>query len=127
MDKTESADKPTPPPRQDHKYEDTSVLSISSKYIYNDCMEVAHLLHKAGIAASVAPNYTVSPKGKDFQLETGCNITLTALPPEEIKDRVWQPLQDRFQLGCAHLHVVGKFRGCIYDFMRPSNCPHQQS
>jgi hypothetical protein len=100
----------------------TSDLNISSGNIDN-CSSVLETLLKAGVTCSVVEQKSVICKKKKCWLENGCRITLTGISPNKINERVWQPLQSKFHLDCAHLHVHGKFRGCIFDFIGPSKCP----
>ena len=36
---------------------------------------------------------------------------------------LWVELKNKFGLNCAHIEVEGKFKGCIYDYFRKSDCP----
>ena len=102
----------------------TSVLSISSKKI-NNCQEVVDLLFKLKVACKVSSNNTVlrNPQNNQYSLEKGCTITFAGLKPELIKTKVWNPLQQQFDLQCAHLDILGKYKGCIYNYINKSSCP----
>ena len=109
------------------KEKTTSVLSISSPYISSTCLGVAEMLRQMGIPASVTPNHSIiksQEPNKPASLEYGCQITLgNDIAPGSIPKKVWLPLKENFKLTCAHLHVHGQFRGCIYDYDRKSECP----
>jgi len=107
---------------------DTAILSISSKNI-NSCREIAELMKKNGIPCSITENYSVvygSQKNKlnnTLSLENGCQLLFGNLNTGKIQNDIWYPLKNKYQLGCAHLHVVGKFKGCVYDFFDKTKCP----
>ena len=101
---------------------DTHTLSISSKKIDSQCQGVADTLQLMGLAASVIPNRTIFNKNDTLQQENGCQIIYT----EGSCHKVWTALKDKFDLDCAHLKIPGKYEGCIYDYHRQTNCPHQQ-
>lgn len=101
---------------------DTSILSISSKKI-NSCHDVAEKLKEFGILSQVKSNETIMVENGKYYIEKGCNILLPGLNRKFIGEKVWEPLKEEFELDCAHLKVNDKFNGCIYDFLRPSNCP----
>lgn len=103
-------------------YIDTSILSISSKKI-SDCNDVVNTLHKLGVICSVVDNNSVIKKNNELIIEHGCNITLTNTNISNIKKDIWVPLKNKYNLGCAHLLIHGKYRGCIYDFLDKSKCP----
>jgi hypothetical protein len=102
----------------------TSTLSISSTNIAS-CLAVTNALHKAGIECSVTENNSViyDKKINKFIVETGCNIILTNTKVKHIGNTVWKPLQNLFGLDCGYLNIHGGYKGCILDFIRPSNCP----
>ena len=99
----------------------TSVLSISSKTI-KDCSDVANTLLKCGIICSVTSNDSVCGDNNQCWIEKGCNITLSGVKPDKLGDSVWNPLKKEYNLNCAHLHILGGYKGCIINFLRPSNC-----
>ena len=99
----------------------TSDLNISGKNIVS-CKDVVETLQKTGIMCSVVEQNSVICERKNCWIEKGCKITLSGLKPYYINAKVWAPLQQRFQLTCAHLHVHGQYRGCILDFLRTSHC-----
>ena len=99
----------------------TSELTISSKNM--DCNDVLSTLSTCGIKCTVTPQKSVICKDDKCWIEPGCSIKLNGLSHKEIDYAVWIPLQIKFNLKCAHLHVHGYYIGCILDFIRPSNCP----
>ena len=94
-----------------------SVLSISSDRI-ESCNEVAKYLNVMGIECFTVYN-TTSHKNK---IENGCNISFHKMDKKDINS-TWDLLKKRYKLGCAHLTVYPIFSGCIYDYIRESNCP----
>ena len=101
----------------------TSVLSISSPNIEN-CNKVADLLYKCKVASKINSNYTILRKNDGtFVRENGCTITIAGLKPKYIENDVWKPLQKEFDLKCAHLDILGIYKGCIYNFIHKQQCP----
>ena len=100
----------------------TSILSISSKKI-TSCDIVADFLQKNKIMCSVSENTSVVPYNGVYKIEKGCQISLNSHKPDLIDLKFWNALKEEFGLTCAHLNVKGKFKGCIYDYLRESNCP----
>ena len=99
-----------------------STLSISSNQI-NDCKDVAIYMKYLGISCFVNSNYTIIMENGKYKLENGCQIKFGSHAPDMIDTNFWIKLKNKFGLNCAHLHVEGKFKGCIYDYLRNSNCP----
>lgn len=59
-----------------------------------------------------------------WQAEDGVALDLYGVSKNDVCERLWPVLKDRFDLECAHVHELGHgFNGCIYDWMRPSVCP----
>lgn len=100
----------------------SSELSISSKNI-NSCIDVAKFFAKMDIMCSVTENTTVINENGKMILEKGCRIKMGSHKPEKINRNFWNKIKNEYDLDCAHLHVEGKFKGCIYDYLRESNCP----
>jgi len=99
-----------------------STLSISSHGI-KDCNDVADYMMKCGIPCFVSSNTTVINKNGMFIKENGCQIKMGSHDPSLIDTNFWLKIKNTFSLSCAHLEVEGKFKGCIYDYLRGSNCP----
>ena len=97
----------------------TFVLSISRQNL--DCSEVAEYMRKMKIPCSVTPNITVQKctTNKDCEIEQGCSVIFNDEPVSE----VWKNLKSEFDLTCAHLRGHSNYEGCIYDYVRPTNCP----
>ena len=72
---------------------------------------------------SVSENTSVVPYNGVYEIEKGCRISLNSHKPKLIDLKFWNSLKDEFGLTCAHLNVEGKFKGCIYDYLRDSACP----
>tara|TARA_B100000674_G_scaffold259557_1_gene214028 strand:- start:440 stop:778 length:339 start_codon:yes stop_codon:yes gene_type:complete len=100
----------------------TSILTVSSKKI-NHCGLITKKLFDLGIMSNVTPNQSVICDSNKCWIENGCSIILTGLNPKYINEKVWKPLNDKFDLSCAHLKISKQYQGCIYDFIKESNCP----
>lgn len=102
---------------------ETTVLTISSNKIESG-EEIVKLMLKNEVVCNVVDNWSVVEKeGGGFVVEKGCAITLCGLPNDQIENKVWNPLKERYELGCAYLHIKGQYRGCIRNFLRESSCP----
>ena len=111
---------------------DNTTLSISSPAI-TDCRRVAEYFRLCQIPCHVTPNHTViadpkydpkrHPHDYAYTIENGCQIKFGSHPPQMLNSLFWTKLKNAFRLQCAHVHVEGKFKGCIYDYLRGSNCP----
>ena len=49
-------------------------------------------------------------------------ILFNSHKPEMINPDFWENLQKKYNLQCAHFIVQGKFKGCINDYLKESNC-----
>lgn len=104
-------------------HNNSSELSISSDTI-KDCNKVAEFFQKNRIMCSVTENITVvSNNNGKFILEKGCRIKMGSHKPEIINNHLWNKLKNEYNLTCAHLHVEGKYKGCILNYLTDSNCP----
>lgn len=92
-------------------------LSVSNKHL--QCKHIINYLHHCNIIASVTENKSITPSG----IENGCNILLPYVNKQTLKENIWEPLQRRHNLTCAHVNVPGTYSGCIYDFIMKTNCP----
>jgi hypothetical protein len=100
----------------------SSTLSISSHGI-KDCNEVAKYMRKCEIPCFVSNNKTITRLNGKYIMENGCQIKMGSHDPSLIDTNFWIRIKNKFSLSCAHLEVEGKFKGCIYDYLRGSNCP----
>jgi len=100
----------------------TSTLSVSSTELKH-CGHITETLLKLGIMAKITPNKTIICNNNSCWIENGCTILLTGLNPKHIKKKVWDPLNQKYDLRCAHLKTDKQYQGCIYDFDRKSKCP----
>ena len=103
------------------------VISISSKNISPNCKEVIQSLRRSGIAANVSPNHTIIfPHTHYGTKENGCRITF-GIPSKKntfnTVENVWNTLKSSLDIQCSHLNVNLNWGGCIYDYLRPTNCP----
>ena len=103
-------------------YLDKPILSISSKNI-TDCSNVIKTLKKLNIIAQVNHNKSIVKENNKLIIENGCNIKFIELQKNLTLKKTWEILKKNHCLNCAHLEIPGKFSGCIYNFIRPSNCP----
>ena len=103
------------------KYIDTAILSISSNNI-NKCKDITEMFVKTGILCSVSSNDSVINNNGKYIIEKGCNITFTDIDLDDTEDKIWLPLKTKYNLGCAHFHVIGKFRGLCLTINFMSKC-----
>lgn len=94
----------------------SSTLSISRKRELN-CEKVAEFLGKAGLITDVTKNISYQRDGR----ENGCRLTQSISSKSEI-ERMWTLLKKEYELECAHLHVLGKYDGCVLNYIAPSQC-----
>ena len=108
-----------------HKTKDSSTLSISSPGI-SSCQEVAEYFRLCHIQCHVTSNDTVlrSDDTNAYRIEKGCQIKFGSHTTTLLTPSFWLALQNRFALTCAHLEVEGKYKGCVYDYFRHTDCPH---
>ena len=99
----------------------TSILSISSKKIKN-CNELLSYFYKLKIPCSITENNSIVKYGNDVKTERGCRILFNSHEPEMINRTFWIKLKKKYDLQCAHLNVKGKFKGCINDYLKNSDC-----
>ena len=102
----------------------TAVLSISSNKL--NCKEIADMMLKSGIPCSITENSSVIPYKEKFILEKGCRILIDKVDINSniIKNTIWEPIQKKFDLKCAHLSIDNLFTGCIYTYFdKNSKCP----
>lgn len=100
----------------------TSILSISSDKFKN-CHKVLEFFKKNKIPCSITENVSIVPYKNDFKQENGCRIIFNSHKSEMIDKKFWDNIKNEFKLECAHLHVEGKYKGCIYNYLRESICP----
>ena len=93
----------------------TSTIVVSSKRLRN-CDKVVDFIKSLKVSANIKDNRSVICNSYDCWLEYGCDITLTGLKSEFIKNDVWMPLSKHFGFDCAYLKVNGKYKGCVHDF-----------
>lgn len=97
-------------------------LSISSSTITEKggCQAVAQWLASQGVAADVTSNWS-SIYGGHNEIEEGCRIVMAA--DHEKIQKLWPQLKTNFGLRCAHVKRESFFSGCIYDYLKESECP----
>ena len=104
----------------------TIELFISSDKIKN-CNEIVDLLINLQILGNVSSNKTIIKKNNKYFLEKGCKIIIANHQnidsKKDIEKKLWEPIQNKFNLECAYINVSNNFNGCIYDYLRKSNCP----
>jgi hypothetical protein len=99
-----------------------STLSISSHSI-KDCNDVVKYMRELKIPCLVSSNKSIIRSNGKHIIENGCQIKMVSHDSEVIDTNFWIKTKNKFGLSCAHLEVEGKFKGCIYDYLRSSNCP----
>lgn len=109
----------------DSKYQ-SIVMSVSSKKM--NCNNIVNLLRKQNILASVTSNKSVLYDNEEFRVENGCRILFAEFIDKKVlEQRVWLPLKRQEKIDCAHVNVPDHFSGCIYDFLRKTDCPGNKS
>ena len=95
-----------------------AVLSVSGTALH-DCDVVINAMMQLGVNGNVMKNTTIL----DGDLERGCRVTITSEPCKENAKRVWEHLEKRCSLTCAHVEVRSDIMsGCVKDVFRPSLC-----
>lgn len=94
---------------------------ISSSNI-TDCKLLAEYLKTLNIMANVSENTSIICSNKNYTIEKGCKISYTC-NVNTMKEKLWIPIQKKYDLTCAYVDISSKFNGCIYDLYRKSNCP----
>lgn len=97
------------------------ILSISGPHVSPECAEVVLAMRRCGINGDVTRNTTVL----DGKVENGCRVLVASEPVRENTWKLWQTLQRRCDLCCAHVELNGGNlqSGCVFDVYRPSACP----
>ena len=100
----------------------TSTISISRKNL--ECSDIANFFYNMKIPISLTENKTIICNNDRCWFENGCRIILTdqSLKKDNIKN-IWNKLNNKFNLRCAHIDVGDRYKGCIYDYIANSNCP----
>ena len=104
-----------------------SSLSISSKTL-NNCDGVANLLALVGIECKILNTKCVVRDKRSGQpyIEPGCDILICEnnITKTTVKN-IWDPLRKNFGITCGYLNITGAegYCGCIWDYLRKSNCP----
>jgi len=87
-----------------------------------ECVRILCQLEISGTATKTCS--AVDGDNQCWQAEDGVALDLYGVSKNDVCERLWPVLRDRFDLECAHVHELGHgFNGCIYDWMRPSVCP----
>jgi hypothetical protein len=81
-----------------------------------NCIELMCCL---GVECDVRPGFAC----KSGISEPSVVISLYKCSKSDVSDRIWPALRDAFTLECVHVKSTDGFSGCVYDYMRPSNCP----
>ena len=100
----------------------SSILSVSSNKI-SHCGLITKKLLELGICSKITPNQSIICNNNNCWLENGCTILLSGLNPKYIGKKVWEPLNNDFNLKCGYLKIEKQFNGCIFDYLKESNCP----
>lgn len=97
-------------------------LSVSSPKL--NCSDIAIFLKKSKIMGNVTSNKSIICKDETCTMEHGCSILLNYINKNSLENDVWKPIKKENNLTCAHLNIPGLYSGCIYDFIRDTNCPN---
>jgi hypothetical protein len=90
-----------------------------------DCIEILCHLKLGGTATKTLSS--VDDEQGCWCAESGIKLELHGVSKEDVCERLWPLLKQRFHLECAHVRLCnGHFSGCIFDWMRPSACPVSQ-
>ena len=98
----------------------------NSNFTDSSCKEIAQSLQACNIACKITNTHSIVPINKmstEHRYERGCDILITNYNHQNIISTIWNPLQKKYQLGCAYLKIDGIYSGCIYNFERKTNCP----
>ena len=97
-------------------------ISISQKDL--SCEDIVKFLYKMKVPISLTENKTIICDKKSCWYENGCHIILTdqSTTKNDVKN-IWEKLDGRFGLDCAHIEVDNVFKGCIYNYLVESKCP----
>ena len=99
----------------------TCKIYISSSKI-NSCEDIANFLLKLNIIANVSENFSTIPCKYGLNKEKGCKIIYNC-DVNTMKDKLWNPLKQKYGLDCAYIDIYSSYNGCIYDLYRKSSCP----
>lgn len=108
----------------DNKYYslNSSEISISSTKI-NSCQDVANFLQNIDVIWSVTENIYIVPNGNKFLQEKWYSIKIGTHEPNLINTNFWNKNNNEFGLKCAYLHIDGKYKRYILNYLRESSCP----
>ena len=101
----------------------TGIISVSQQEPL-DCTEMAKFLSTVGIITSITPNVSVVAKTKipsKYNLEYGCRL-MGSIENKQKVQFIWDSLKNKYNFGCAHLIIPGKYDGCILNYLRDTLC-----
>ena len=99
----------------------TTTVSISSSRL-SECDDVVKTMLQLGIMTSVTNNKSVICNQDKCWLETGCRLIFGGISKKDLQSQIWNPLQTKYGLSCAHLNIQGVYSGCILDYLRETKC-----
>ena len=105
----------------DDKIYDSCVLSISQKNL--NCNDIVKYFCKERIMANITKNDTILCDNNNCWPENGCRIIINQITRGQLRDKIWIPLQKKYDLKCAHLNNPNKYQGCIHNFFSEKKCP----
>ena len=100
----------------------TTILNISGEKIDDKCTNVLNFFKKNKINCNIIPSKTIIDNNNKIEIENSCRITICGLNTKYIGNKVWYPLEKKFNLDCCHLEIPGFYSGCIKNFLAPSLC-----
>ena len=90
---------------------------------------VATMIAQQGVECQVYENCSSYQVENGTVCELGYKIKLFDLEKEDFKEKVWDILEDRLNLTCAHVKYRDEFRGCVQNWPKvfvKSRCGWEQ-
>jgi hypothetical protein len=97
------------------------LLKISAKSAPKADACVA-LARRLGVACTASQTWSSVSNDHCWCAEEGVALELHGVSKDCVANRVWPALRDEFRLECAHV-TTDHFKGCIWDWLRPTSCP----
>lgn len=90
---------------------------------------IAIMIAQHGVECQVYENCSSYQVDGDTVCESGYKIKLFDLIKEDFKEKVWDVLQEKLNLTCAHVKYRDEFRGCVRNWPKvfvKSRCGWEQ-
>lgn len=92
-----------------------------------NCSKVVDAMRSLGIAGHVTKNHTVvcDDRKGECTVEQGCAIQFASRHQQsrESMRNIWTHLVQDLPIECGFIQTE-RFSGCIYDFLKRTDCPH---